>query len=79
MPVGVPCDRRVTNVKTPPRTAVLEPGVESTITISLSLPAGEYDFAAYGEHQPSPRYAASNLGFDVGADGRATLPNVRGR
>ena len=45
------------------------------------MPPGEYDFfAAYYEYHPTPWCVASNLvGFDVGADGRATLPKVPGR
>ena len=78
---GIPCDWRVTNVKTLPRTAVLEPGGESVITIALSLPPGEYDFfAAYRDLDPSPLYVASNLvGCDVDTGGGATLPKFLGR
>lgn len=71
----------VTNVVTLPREVVLGPKEKTLLSLSVSLPAGEYEFfAGYYDHQRPEECVASNLvGFDIGADDRATLPKVPGR
>ena len=64
-----------------PREVVLNPRHTMSLTLSVTLPAGEYDlFAAYSDFAVPGSCTASNLvGFDVAANGQISVPKVSGR
>jgi len=59
-----------------PRSVVLKPNEEQSITIRLDLPAGEYQIlAGYGGRTHAEQCVASNLvSFDIDNQGRAIVP-----
>ena len=64
-----------------PDTFILKPREERTVTMSLELPQGEYDFlAGYGGGVHEGKCLATNLvAFDVDHEGKAILVDIKPR